>query len=202
MFGLFSRKRRAPPPQGMSLEAQLETLSRFGITLNRGITIDDLLFSFSRPDYEMQPFHLVLSTLGAEVERAPWGRAFSDRVWNFDTECIGGTGDYSAIVKRLSRLSGDPAHLSDVEDHVDIAAGEGRVAYTVDGTRRDLRAKIDSDWADTGVVARIMDDLERDGHRFYVKDRGQAMLLFYLTDAAAGEINTLMGGGLRPVNAA
>ena len=57
----------------MTLEQQLEKLAEFGIKLDEGITIDDLLYSFNRQDYEKQPFDLLLFVLGIEVEQI--GRA-------------------------------------------------------------------------------------------------------------------------------
>ncbi len=72
----------------MTLEQQIATLAELGLHLNEGRTIDDLLDSLPRKDYEAQPFDLILFTYGIEVEREPWGRFFSSQVWNFDTECI------------------------------------------------------------------------------------------------------------------
>jgi hypothetical protein len=78
----------------MTLEKQLAELNRLGLNLADGVTIDDLLYSFGRQEYEKKPFDLILFVLGIEVERKPWGRPICSRVWNFDTECINGTGDY------------------------------------------------------------------------------------------------------------
>ena len=74
---------RAPirygPPIAMKLEQQLADLARFGLTLEPGTTVDDLLYSFDRSQYEDKPFDLLLFMFGAEVERAPWGRPFCRR---------------------------------------------------------------------------------------------------------------------------
>ncbi|WP_279239794.1 hypothetical protein [Scytonema sp. UIC 10036] len=40
----------------MTLEQQLEKLAELGLTLNEGVTIDDLLYSFDREDYEKNLF--------------------------------------------------------------------------------------------------------------------------------------------------
>ena len=40
---------------------------------------------------------------------------------------------------------------------------------------------------------------EREGHRFYVKDGGQAMLLFYLDSRKVADLNRLTNNALKPV---
>jgi hypothetical protein len=44
-----------------------------------------------------------------------------------------------------------------------------------------------------------MDDIERDGHRFFFKDNGQAMVLLYLDSETAAELNRLSNNALKPV---
>ena len=58
----------------MALEQQIETLAQLDLPLNDGVTVDDLLYSWERKEYENQPYDLVLFVLGSEVEREPWGR--------------------------------------------------------------------------------------------------------------------------------
>ncbi len=72
----------------MTLEDQLAKLAELGLKPDEGITIDDMMYSFDRKEYEERPFDLILFALGIEVEREPWGRSMCSRVWNFDTECI------------------------------------------------------------------------------------------------------------------
>lgn len=183
----------------MTLEQQLSTLSDLGLELNDDVTVDDLLYSFGREDYEERPFNLILFVLGIEVERAPWGRFVCSRVWNFDTEYIDGTGSYVGIVKQLCRVAGDPDLLKDVRDFVDLKTGEAWLKYKVDGTERNWTIEVNDDWADTLTLSYVMDDIERDGFRFYFKDNGQAMVLFYLDPRTAAELNRLSNNALKPV---
>ena len=90
----------------MTLEEQLSVLAELGLKLNEGISVDDMLYSFGREDYESNPFEMVLFVLGIEVEREPWGRAMCNRAWNFDTECITSTGDYVQVLHNLCRVPG------------------------------------------------------------------------------------------------
>lgn len=183
----------------MTLEDQLAALHELGIALEPGITIDDVLYSFSREAYESKPFDLLLFILGAEVEREPWGRPFCSRVWNFDTECIEGDGAYVAIAKRLCRVAGRPDAFSGLRDHVDLSAGEAWIEYTVEGKHRRWDIEVNDDWADTLTVTYMMGDLERDGWKFRARDNGQAMILYYLSDAGARRLSELAGQKLTTV---
>jgi hypothetical protein len=183
----------------MKLEEQLAELARAGLELEPGVTVDDLLYSFDRESIEAKPFDLLLFLFGVEVEREPWGRAFCRKVWNFDTECIESSGAYVAIVQRLADVAGATGRLTDVRDHVDIEGGEAWLEYTLDGKHRRCVAEVRDDWADMEVVCCVMEDLAAGGRRFYSKDNGQAMILFFLDEAAARRINELSNGALEPV---
>ncbi len=175
----------------MTLDEQLATLATLGLTLEPGITTDDLRHSFDAASYEERPFDLILFMFGVEVEREPWGRPFCSRVWNFDTECVEGDGAYVEIAKRLCVVAGRPDAFTELRDHVDIEAGEAWIEYAVDGKTRRWDIEVNDDWADGVVVAYMMGDLERDGRMFRSKDNGQAMILFYLDDAQAARLSEL-----------
>lgn len=179
-----------------SLEEQLATLSQLGLSLNPGVTIDDLLVSWDRASYESQPYDLVLIAMGSEVEREPWGRPVCDRVWNFDVECIEDTGSYVAIVERLCRVAGMPNLITDLEDLVDFDQQIAWLKYTIDGRPRHFDIPLDDDWADPQTVSTVMSDIERDGRQFYAKDNGQASVWFYLDPSTAEKLNALTGNAL------
>jgi hypothetical protein len=183
----------------MTLEQQLAKLADLGLVLDDSITIDDILYSFDRNDYEKRPFDLILFVLGIEVERAPWGRPVWSRVWNFDTECINETGDYFRIVKRLCQMAGRPDCLKDVSDFVDLDAGKAWLKYKINGTERNWPVEVNDDWADSLTLNYVMGDIERDGGRFYFKDNGQASVLFYLDAGTAAELNRISKNALKPV---
>lgn len=184
----------------MKLEQQLAKLAQLGLTLNEGISIDDLLYSFRREEYEEQPFDLILFVIGIEVERAPWERAICSRVWNFDMECIGATGDYVRIVKQLCVVAGQPEYLSEISDFVDLDAGSAWLKYRVHGIARHWSIEVNSDWADLLTLVHVMVDIEHDNRRFFSKNNGQALILFYLDAATAAELNRLSQNALEPVH--
>lgn len=180
----------------MTLEQQLEALSEVGLTLNDGVTVDDLLYSFDREEFESEPFDLILFVLGIEVEREPWGRPVCSRAWNLDMECIAETGDYVQIVKRLCEVAGQPSRITDIEDFVDLESGQAWLKYSVDGQARNYTVTVNNDWADPDTIAKIMADIERDGFRFYAKDNGQASIWFYLDSDTAQKLNELTNNAL------
>ena len=171
------------------LEEQLAKLEECGIVLDPGITIDDVLYSFSRSQYEERPFDLLLFVLGIEVEREPRNRTFCSRVWNFDSECICEAGDYIRIVNRLCLVAGNPELITDIDDFVDLEKGEAWLTYTIDGIVRRWKVAVDNDWADVLTLAYVMGDIERDGRRFYAKGNGQMLILFHLDRETADKIN-------------
>lgn len=183
----------------MTLEHQLAKLADLGLHLNEGITPDDLLYSYPREAYEKEPFDLLLFMFGIEVEREPWGRRICDKVWNFDTECIGQTGDYVRIVKALCALTGEPSFLTNVQDYVDLGRAEAWLKYTIAGREQSWSVEVNNDWADTLTLTYVMSDLERNGKRFYAMDNGQAMILFFLDSQQAAELNQLSEAGLEAV---
>jgi hypothetical protein len=183
----------------MNLEQQIAKLAELGLVLNDGITVDDLLYSYNQAEYEKEPFDVLLFMFGSEVEREPWGQSICSQVWNFDTECIMQTGDYVKIVKRLCSIANKLSLITNLEDFVDLDSRTGWLKYTVDGADRNWAIEVNSDWADTLTLSYVMYDLERDGFRFYAKDNGQAMILFYLDVKTVGEINALTNNALEPV---
>lgn len=186
-----------PGETPVTLEEQLETLAPLGLVLNDGVTVDDLLYSWDRHDYETQPYAPLLFVLGSEVEREPWGRNVCDSAWNFDVECIEDTGSYVMIVENLCRVAGMPDLISGIEDFVNIEDGTAWLRYTIDGQQRHFNIPVDNDWADWGTVSAVMRDIERDGKRFYGKDNGQASIWFYLDQTTADKLNKLTGNALK-----
>ncbi|GEM_PF-993240 len=205
MFGLFKKKSEASAaasqsqPLPKTLDAQLDALAALGFQLSDDASIDDFLFAFPRKQYEDKPFDLVLNMLGSEIQREPWGRPICPAVWDFDTECIYETGDYAHILKHLCRIAQKPDCLQDVTDFVDTETGEAWLKFKADGMQPYLELEINGDWADVEALVEVMACIEDDERRFYFKDNGQAMVLFYLDDETATELNRLSKGALSPV---
>ena len=181
----------------VSIEEQIRILADLGLELNKGVSVEDLLYSWDREDYESKPFDTILFAYGSEIEREPWGRNICDRVWNFDVEFIEGNGSYTEIVNRFSLVAGVSEKISDVKDMVDFETGEAWVTYKLDGETRKYNIIIDNDWADPDAVAAIMGDMAKPGYEFYYIDNGQASLWFYLTETNARELKKLSKNSLK-----
>jgi plasmid maintenance system killer protein len=183
----------------LELETQLAKLAELGLVLNAGIEIEDLLYSLERSELEAKPFWPLIGLLGGEVERAPWGRRICDRVWNFDTECINGSGDYLKIARKLDLLTGNPDSLTEIEDYVDFESNTAWLEYAISDKQRHWSIELNDDWADMMTLSYVMEDLQRDGKQFYSIDNGQAMILFYLDSETATKLGDLCDEDLEPV---
>ena len=167
------------------LVEQLIQLDAIGLRTNRGVTIDDFLNSFSEDAFQSPPYDLVLYMLGAQTERAPLGRYISDAAWNFDLEVIYGDGSYVEIVEGFLRISGDKARFKNISDAVSLEAGRASLSYKVpERGLIEYTPKVNGEWADQEVVLQIARDIEKSyksKKRFFYKDNGQAIALFFLT---------------------
>ena len=181
----------------VSIEEQIKILADLGLELNKSVSVEDLLYSWDREDYESKPFDTILFVYGSEIESEPWGRNICDRVWNFDVEFIEGNGSYTEIVNRFSLVAGVSEKISEVKDMVDFETGEAWVTYKLDGEARKYDIVIDNDWADPDAVAAIMGDMAKPGYEFYYIDNGQASLWFYLTETNARELKKLSKNSLK-----
>ena len=177
--------------ESMKLEDQISALAEIGISLNEGVSVDDLLLSYSREEYESSPFNLILFVYGMEIEEEPWGRHFSDQVWNFDVEAIEDHGSYVEIVNNFHRLTGKAKRLEDLKDYVDIEEEKAELSYVLEGHVRVFEPKIDNDWADPEVVGAVMEDLKQSGYDYYPIDNGQASVWYYLKEEQVRTLNEL-----------
>ena len=187
--GIESRPDDAPRP--MKLEDQIQKLAEVGVSLNEGVSIDDLLLSYSREEFESNPFDLILFVYGMEIEEEPWGRYFCDQAWNFDVEAIEDDGSYVEIVKNFHRLTGQARRLEDLNDRVNVEKGSAELHYVIEGLERHFKPVVDDDWADPDVIAKVMEDLREPGYDYYPIDNGQASIWFYLTEDQAVSLNQL-----------
>ncbi len=189
-----------PLAEAVGLEDQIAALADAGLVLAPGRTIEELLQSWAREDYEADPWNLLLFMYGSEVEAEPWGRAFCERGWNFDMECLEQAGDYARAFQQIVRITGQPGLVTDLSDDFSPDAETAVIRYTVMGQARTLKARVDNDWADPEAVGAFFRDLEaaaKGASRFWAADNGQASVLFFVTKAEAAKINALSPGILQ-----
>jgi hypothetical protein len=178
-------------PAYTSLEQQLAALEYYGLSLNAGVTLEDLLSAWSREDYEKRPYDALLFMLGSELEREPWGTPVCDSALSLDSECIEGQGSYVTIVRNLCRIAHLPDLISSLEDFVDVENESAWLRYRIDGEVRHHAVVVNEDWVDAKTVSAVMKDIERDGKRFYSMENGQASTWFYLDEGTAERLSEL-----------
>jgi hypothetical protein len=179
----------------ISLEKQLETLDACGIRLHSEISILNLLDSFGREEYEKEPFVLLLTVMGGELEAEPF-IYISDDIWHFDTECIEDHNDYVKIAQRLADLAGTALPLEDLKDYVDIEEGEAWVSFKLDGKEYKWKAEVEDDWVDTKIISQFARLLANrgSGKRFTYYDLGgQDCLIGCSTEEEIEKLRSLTG---------
>ena len=186
-------------PDKMKLEAQLAELAALGLTLEPGVTVDDLLYFLGRKEYEEEPYKHLMGVFGTELESRP-GQPVCRVVWFLDEEYVYESDTYVGIVNRLAHMSGSTDRLTKVESELNLEEETGFLELTLDGKRHRRQVVVDNDWLDTRVLGYIMALLGSEDRRFYsLPDGGQGVLLFYVNDDTAGAINRLMDYTLEPV---
>ncbi len=89
----------------ITLEEQYKTVSLCGVKLRPGITVEHLLASSDRENYEEEPYSLLLTFMGRELETEPFEFASND-IWCLDMQSIEVDGDYVRIAERLRNIAG------------------------------------------------------------------------------------------------
>jgi len=144
MWNPFGPKRPATVP----LDDQLRVLAECGIPLAAGVSLSVLTRGFGLAAFETDPYRLVLTAMGGEVETTDQGGPggyLSEHIWHFDTECIEDHDAYAAIARRLRTLAQGDLPLENIEDYVDVEEGNAWVAFKLDGTTHRWVAEVQDD---------------------------------------------------------
>jgi hypothetical protein len=179
----------------ITLEKQLDGLAACGIRLLPEITSDNLLATFDRTNYEKQPFLLLLTVMGGELDVEPFTYA-SDDVWHFDTECIEDHNAYVRMAQRLVDLAGTDLPLEDIVDYVDIEEGKAWLSFKLDGQEYKWTAVVEDDWVDPTIMSRFAELLGKRqcGKRFtYHNLGGQDCLIGCSTPEELESLRILTG---------
>jgi hypothetical protein len=151
MFGIFKRRSEEP----LSLEGKLAVLAGCGLTLAPPFTVQDLLESWPREQFEKPGFTMALVGLGMTEERPPW-RNHCANVWHFDTECIEDNGSYIRIAERMAELTQGALVIERVRDQVDIEAGFASLDFEHFGKPVHIDFKVNDDWVDPAVFSHFV----------------------------------------------
>lgn len=163
----------------ISVEQQYKTLSLCGIKLRPGLTVEQLADSYDSETFEEEPYTLLLTLMGRELDVEPFEYA-SDDIWCFDVECIEDHNDYVRIAERLRDLAVGQFPLEAIKDFVDIDERKASVSFRLDGKDYDWTASVVDDYADPQILsqfAKLFADRQT-GKRFTMLDLGgQACLI-------------------------
>ena len=156
------------PNRPKTLENKLEELKACGLQLSPPFTVEDLLKSWERKEYEKDDFDLVLVGLGMTEEQEPW-RFHSANLWHFDTECIEDNGDYKKIAERLVEMTRGSLQLEDIKDHVDVEGGEAWLSFKFKGKQVKMDWKVQDDWVDSAIFSKFVELLrDSDPSKMYI----------------------------------
>lgn len=181
--------------KSVSLEEQVASLAMAGIRLRPNITMDHLLASFDRQQYESDPYRLLLVRMGGETEDEAALR-ISDNIWHLDTECIEGDGDYVRVAERMRTLAGAALPIEELADRVNVEEREVWLEFTLEGKRIHWNLKVQEDWIDEAILGRfatlLTDRLA--GRKFtYLDLEGQDCLIGCCTREQLQQLRTLTG---------
>lgn len=187
----------SPAKKNLTLEQKLELLAECGLTLAEPFTVEDLLSSFSREEFEVPGFNMVLFGLAMTEEEEPW-RNHSANLWHFDTECIEDHGDYKRIAERMAEMSQGALILENVKDYVDLAKESAWLSFTFHGEPIKVVYRVDEDWVDPKVFDKFVELLAvADPSKIYIADTsggGQDMIIGCVTKE---QLNRLSSYGLK-----
>jgi hypothetical protein len=151
MFGIFKRR----SAESLTLERKLAILGECGLSLAAPFTVQDLLESWPREEFEKPGFSMTLVGLGMTEEQPPW-RNHCVNAWHFDTECIEDNGSYTRIAKRLIEMTQGALVIENVQDQVDIEAGIASLDFEHSGHPVHIDFKVNDDWVDPAVFSHFV----------------------------------------------
>ncbi|WP_419871441.1 hypothetical protein [Candidatus Pristimantibacillus sp. PTI5] len=197
MFSFFKRKYKfsKPPQVRISIEEQLANLGKLGITLKKKIEIRDIL-DFKIRDYEERPYIHLLMSMGRERDSIePNSDLYpTNDVWCFDRECIEDHGDYVQGLKRIAVMVDPTISVTDIQEYVDIEAGEVWIAFKANGTNYRYSLFAQDDWLSLEIFAIFSELLAASGSRkrFFFADTGNEILVVLIERDQFPQLNKLI----------
>ncbi len=185
----------------LSLEQKLDLLAGCGMKLDAPFTVQDLLTSWRREQFEAPGFNLTLVGLGMTEERPPW-RNHCKNVWHFDTECIVGNGAYRRIAERMKEMAQGSLPIENIRDHVDVEHASAWLAFAYRGQEIRFPCKVDDDWADPSVFKHFVDLLSKSDPSkifLYYDLGGQDCIIACVSKAQFGQLKQ-SGVNFKPLN--
>jgi hypothetical protein len=157
--GLIDRS-KAVKTASATLEEKLEALAKCGLHLDPQFTVDDLLESWPREQFEKPGFGMARIGLGMTEERPPW-RNHCFNVWHFDRECIEDHGDYERIAMRMMEMAQGSLPIERIEDFVDVCEKVAWLKLQFQGREIHIDCRVEDDWVDPRLFGRFVELLHQ-----------------------------------------
>ncbi len=194
MFG-FQQKRN------LTLEEKLQLLEEVGVVLKPGRSIEELLGSYSRQEYEEEGFGTLLFVLSDEVQIGPdAGASYTRQLFSFDTECIEDNGDYARFATRFAEMFQDEFEISSIEDKVDWESKTAYLSFECQGKQYAIDPELDNDWFDPkvlGLFIQVSEDMNSRKKIGCAIPDGQSVRLCVMTPSQMKAFSKLTGLQMR-----
>ena len=154
--------------QPRTLEQKLAVLEQCGLKLAHPFTVQNLLESWDRSEYEKRGWDMVIFGLAMTEEKEPW-RHHCVNLWHFDTECIEDHGDYKSIAERMVSMAQGSLLLDDIKDYVDVEEGKAWLAFKFKDHSVRIDCKVQDDWVDPSIFGTFVELLKQsDPTKLYI----------------------------------
>ncbi|MBF0548421.1 MAG: hypothetical protein HQM08_28555 [Candidatus Riflebacteria bacterium] len=143
----------------LTLEEKLDLLTECGFKLNTPFTVENLLASWPRNEFEKPGFSLVLVSLGMTEEQEPWGNHCTN-LWHMDSECIEDHGDYKELTQRMVEITQGSLPLENIQDFIDVEKKEAWVSFSFKGREFKITCRVNDDWVDPDFFGKLVELLQ------------------------------------------
>jgi len=178
---MFGFKKKSPK----TLEEKIEALAVVGVVVDPERTIEEMLESNDRKEYEQDGFDSLLFTLANEVETGLGaGAYYTNQLYSFDTECVEGDGDYARIAMRFADMFKDNFEIKAIADKVDWDNKTAELSFECGGKRYRKEFELNDDWFDVeafGLFIQASSDMNSQREIGFTKSGGQGIWLCVMT---------------------
>gem|GEM_PF-5642564 len=185
----------------LTLEDKIEKLAEVGVVVDPERTIEEMLVSFNREEYELKGFDSLLFVLANEIESGPGaGAYFTNQLYTFDAECIEDDGDYARIAMRFAEMFQDEFEISEIADKVDWDNNYAEMSFECGGKRYHKEFVLDGDWFDVSVIKLFIEasnDMNSQRKIGFADSDGQEIYLSVMTPIQMKAFSELTGQVMR-----
>lgn len=187
-----------------TFEEQLQNLTDCGISLLPKFETEILFEEYSKEDFEREPYELLVTTLGSDVEleNGEWS-VLSNDISLFDTECIEDNGDYLRIAELMRNLADGDLPLQNIVDFVDVDEETAWLEFELDERKYHWDLKVDNDWVDTDIFemfGKLLQKRNPNKNYTYFDFGGQDFLLGCCTPEQLTKIRDITGMNITWIN--